>query len=182
MPTKIYSQEYIRKCFDAWYLNGRPDSPLKTRRILPAPEDGARLPSTKTITRWMIDGFWDLRADELDVQVYNKDDKFLINQKAKMLREHEEQAKKVSQKALDYLLLDGFDSASSAVQAFFKGLEEQRKTAGFSDLLEQLEKMTNNQLEETIIKQFRRIQENDQIIEVESDDIPELEGGDESQA
>ena len=179
MAKKIYSQEYIRACFDAWYLNGRPNSPSAIKKILPPMEGGLPLPTTTTLNRWMIEGTWDLRADELDAAVTQKDDALLINKKAEMLRLHQEQSMKVTQKALEYLLKDVFDSASSAVQAFFKGLEEQRKTAGFSDLLEKLDKMSNNEVEREIIEKLRRIQENDQIIEVESDDVPELEGGEE---
>ena len=67
----------------------------------------------------------------------------------------------------------GFDSAASAVQGFFRGLEEQRKTAGFSDLLEKLDKMTNNDVEMEIIKLLNRASDNDQVVDVESEDVQE---------
>lgn len=175
MPRNtIYDQDYINKCFNAWYLNGRPTTPSATKRILPEHSTG-RLPSFMQIERWMIYGAWNERADELDAQVMQKNDIELINAKAQMLREHLEQAKKVAKKALDHLMTDGFDSSSAAVQAFFKGLEEQRKTQGFSDLLEKLDKMTNNEVEKEIIALLNRASENDQIIDTVSQDIPELE-------
>ena len=172
MPRpNIYSQDYIKKCFDAWYLGGRPNAPSDIKALIPFTETGKK-PSTAALNRWRIGGTWDAWADELDAQAYQKDDQLLINQKARMLREHQEQAQKVSTKALEFLMSEGFDSAASAVQAFFKGLEEQRKTAGFSDLLEKLEKMTNNDVEKEIIALLNRASENDQVIDVESDDVP----------
>jgi hypothetical protein len=174
-PT-IFSQEYINKCFNQWYLSGRPVEPRLIRKILPEHESG-RLPSVRHIKRWVIDGAWDIRADELDAKVHERNDIELVNTKAQMLKEHLEQAKQVTMEALSYITKEGFDSSSAAVSAFYKGLEEQRKTQGFSDLLERLDKMTNNDVEREIIEKLRRIQENDQIIETDAEDIHELEDG-----
>lgn len=172
----IFSQDYIKKCFDAWYLGGRPNAPKDIKALIPDTETGKK-PSTFTINKWRIQGAWDAWADDLDARAWEESNTSLVNKKAQMLRKHQEQAAQVSAKALDYLLHEGFDSASSAVQAFFKGLEEQRKTAGFSDLLEKLDKMTNNDVEREIIALLNRASENDQVIDTESEDIPELEDG-----
>ena len=174
----IYSQDYIKKCFDAWYLGGRPNAPAGIKRVIPEDERG-RKPSSRVILRWRLEGAWDAWADDLDAKAYEKDDKALVNLKAKMLREHQQKAAKVSDKALDYILAEGFDSAASAVQAFFKGLEEQRKTAGFSDLLEKLDKMTNNDVEKEIIALLNRASENDQVINITGEDVPVEEVEDE---
>ena len=175
--TAIYNQNYIKKCFDAWYLAGRPNTPTGIRRIIPEHESGKK-PSTRTIYYWSVNGSWDLWADEMDARVAVLADENLVQQKAQMLRVHQEQAKEVSLKALEHIRKDGFDSSSSAVQAFFRGLEEQRKTAGFSDLLERLEKMTNNQVEQEIIALLNRASDNDQIIDanvVNDADVEEAE-------
>lgn len=174
---KIFSQDYIKSCFNAWYLNGRPDAPTALRRIVPPNPDGST-PSVSLIKKWRVMGAWDAWADDLDTKVYEKDDKLLINKKAAMLKKHQEDAAKVSKKALEYILQDGFDSASSAVQAFFKGMEEQRKTAGFSDLLEKLDKFTNNEVEAEIVKLLNRASDNDQIIDSELEDV----GGEETES
>ena len=171
----VYDQNYINKSFNTWYLAGRPSEPAKVRALLPEPPEGLKLPSLSTIERWMVSGAWEARADELDARVHEQTDLELINSKAKMLKEHLEQAKQVTMKALEYIRVDGFDSSSAAVNAFFKGLEEQRKTQGFSDLLEKLESMTNNQVRDEIISLINRATENDQIIDTVSTDIPELE-------
>lgn len=177
MPKRaIYSQDYIKKCFDAWYLAGRPSRPSDVQEIIPESILGTK-PHISQIRTWIVQGAWDAWADELDAQAYRKDDELLINAKAQMLREHLEQAKQVSAKAKEYILKEGFDSASSAVQAFFKGLEEQRKTQGFSDLLEKLEKMTNNDVEREIIALLNRASENDQVVDTVAEDIEEKEDG-----
>jgi hypothetical protein len=171
----IYTQDYINKCFNSWYLSPeRSSTPSAIRKILPEHPSG-RLPSFSQIERWMIAGAWNARADELDAAVLAKNDKVLINTKAQMLRKHTKQAEDVTSKALDYILKEGFDNASSAVQAFYRGLEEQRKTQGFSDLLEKLDKMTNNDVEREIVALLNRASENDQVVEVEAEDIPEIE-------
>jgi len=115
--------------------------------------------------------YWLFRADELDAQVNQAADISLVNQKIEMLKRHQAQAAKVESKALDYLLQEGFDSSASAVHALFRGAEEERKTAGFSDLLEKLESMTNNQVRDQIINLIQRASENDQIVEGSSDAI-----------
>lgn len=168
--ARVYDQLYIDSCFKLWYLNGR-NTPGSLRRLLSPPSEGIPLPSVSLIGKWMIEGSWDIRADELDARVYQEDDDLLVKKKAQMLREHMEMASRVSKKALEYLMHDGFDTAASAVQAFFRGLEEQRKTAGFSDLLERLEKMTNNDVEKEILYLLQRASDNDQVVDSVAEDV-----------
>lgn len=118
---------------------------------------------------------WDVYADEMDVKVAVVTDADLINKKAEMLKKHQNDAMLVASKALEHIIKDGFDSSAAAVHAYFKSTEEQRKTAGFSDLLEKLEKMTNNEVEQQIINLLNRASENDQIVDVESTDVGEEE-------
>ncbi len=168
-----YTQQYQKKCFDTWYLNGRPNI-KRLLEIVPKDELG-RIPSPIVARRWRENGMWDEWADSLDVKAIEKSDKVLVNKKAQMLIRHQESAEKLAVKALSYLEEEGFDSSASAVQAYFKATEEQRKTAGFSDLLERLDNMTNNDVEREIIEKLNRIRANDQIIEVDA-----IESGEEN--
>lgn len=168
-PRVIWTQDYKRKCFDAWYLNGRPNLPSKIKEIIPENDEGKK-PSALILGQWLNSGSWDLLADELDVRVEDKANLSLVNAKVKMLRRHQQQAEKVQVKAIDYLLSEGFDSSASAVQALFRGAEEERKTAGFSDLLEKLESMTNNQVRDEIIHLIQRASDNNQIVEGSAED------------
>lgn len=167
----VYDQNYIRQCFDIWYLNGRPTSPTKLKDLYPIHEPSGRKPSVKQINRWIIEGAWDMWADDLDAKAMVKLDNTLVNKKVAMLRLHQKNAEKVAKKALKYIDDKGFDSSASAVQAIKWAQEEQRKTEGFSDLLERLENMTNNDVERAIIEKFNRIKENDQIVEVDAEDV-----------
>lgn len=160
----LWSTDYKRKCFDVWYLHGRPNLPSQIREIIPENDQGNK-PSALIIGQWLNSGAWDLLADELDVRVEERANQHLVTEKVKMLRKHQDQAVKVQNKALESILVDGFDSSSSAVQAFFRGMEEERKTAGFSDLLEKLESMSNNQVRDEIISMIQRATENNQIVE-----------------
>lgn len=167
---KIFPQTYIKKCFDVWYLSGRPSFPLRVKEIIP--EYDGQKPSTSVIKRWMIDGMWDEWADEMDAKAMVLSNDALIHKKAKMLIRHQEDAVKLATKALDHLMVDGFDSSSAAVQAYFKSTEEQRKIEGFSDLLEKLDKLNNNEVERLIIDMLNRASDNDQIID--SQEVSEL--------
>jgi hypothetical protein len=176
----VYDQNYIRQCFDIWYLNGRPTFPAKLRELVPVHESTGRKPSKIQLRRWMIDGAWDMWADDLDARANAILDDDLVSKKADMLRQHQKDAEIIAKKALEAINDNGFDTSSAAVTAYFKATEEQRKTAGFSDLLEKLDKMTNNDVERAIIEKFNRIKENDQIIDVgEAEDIEQLESGEE---
>jgi hypothetical protein len=172
-PT-IYSQDYIKKCFDAWYLSGRPNAPTRLREIVPIADNGKK-PSIRRLNAWRVEGAWDAWADDLDARAIELSDEVLIHKKAQMLKDHLEQAEKITAKALEHIIADGFDSSSAAVNAFFKGLEEQRKTQGFSDLLERLEKMTNNEVENQIYQLLQRASDNDQVIDAPAEEVPELE-------
>ena len=162
-PRVIWTQDYKRKCFDAWYLNGRPNLPARIKEIIP--EQEGRKPSSLIIGQWLNSGAWDILADELDARVEDRANLSLVNAKVKMLRKHQQQAEKVQNKAIEYLMSEGFDTSASAVQALFRGAEEERKTAGFSDLLEKLENMSNNQVRDEIISMIQRATDNNQIVE-----------------
>lgn len=171
----IFPQTYIKKCFDVWYLGGRPSFPARIREIIP--EYDGKKPSTSQIKRWIVAGMWDEWADDMDAKAMVLSNDALVNKKAKMLIRHQEDAVKIAAKALLHLVTEDFDSSSAAVQAYFKSTEEQRKTAGFSDLLERLDKMTNKDVEKEIIALLNRGADNDQIIDSEAVTIEEDKNG-----
>ncbi len=170
-----YPQSYIKQCFNVWYLAGRPNGILRLKEIIP--EFDGHKPSKAQLKRWMIDGMWDEWADDMDSKAMVLSHEGLINKKAKLLMKQQKDAEKLAEKALKYLTDTGFDSSSAAVNAYFKATEEQRKAEGFSDLLEKMDKLSNNDVERMIIEKLSRILENDQIID--SEEIPELLSGDE---
>lgn len=164
--TRIYSDNYKKICFDAWVMNSRPTMD-RLRELIPA-DNYDRKPNPAELRKWRKNLDWDMKADIVDAKVEEQSLDLLVQKKHELLKVQLEQVTKVSKKALDYLMAEedgGFDSSASAVQAFYRGMEEQRKIAGFSDLLEKLESMTNNQVRDEIIALITRGADNNQIIE-----------------
>lgn len=173
-PNSSYSDNYIEICFQTWYSAGRPAMPALID-IVPKDENG-RKPTPNTVGDWRKILMWDVRADDLDARALQLADDALVVQKAEMLKRHAENAKKIADKALNFLVNDddgGFDSSSSAVNAYFRGVEEERTAKGISDLIVRMSRMNNEELKQEIIKRLKRGSENDQIIDTESIDIPE---------
>lgn len=161
-----YTEEYKEICFQTWYSAGRPSSTHRIREIIP--EDVyRRKPVVSMIDAWRKDKMWDFRADELDAKALAIVDNDLVMQKVEMLRRHAERARTISEKAMDSLIVDGFDSSASAVNAYFRGTEEERLTRGIGDMIVKMSKMSDADLKDEIIKRLQRASENNQIIETE---------------
>lgn len=164
MTKSSFSDSYKKQCFDAWYLAGRPSEISKVRSMLP-PNEYGDVPSLSALNRWRSEMAWEMYADDLDSRAIQISDNNLIATKVAMLKQHQEDAATIAKKALETIKADGFDSSASAVTAYFRATEEQRKTAGFSDLLERLDKMTNNDVEAEIRALLSRASANDQIVD-----------------
>lgn len=161
---RIYTDKYKQICFDTWVLNGRPTI-VRLHELIPVSEENGHKPNIAELTVWRNTLGWDMNADIVDARVEEQNLDLLVQKKNELLKIQLEQVTVVATKALEYLKSDGFDSSSSAVQAFYRGMEEQRKIAGFSDLLEKLESMSNNQVRDEIVALINRATENDQIVE-----------------
>lgn len=161
--NRIYSDDYKQICFDAWVMNSRPAMD-RLQELIPVAENGHK-PTSLKLRGWRIKYDWDMKADIVDAKVEEQSLDLLVQKKHELLKIQLEQVTTVATKALEFLKVDGFDSSSSAVQAFYRGMEEQRKIAGFSDLLEKLESMTNNQVRDEIIALITRGADNNQIVE-----------------
>lgn len=163
-----YTTEYRRQCFDAWFLAGRPVQLARIREVIPVNEITNRKPSREMIRRWIMEDGWDVRADELDAKAMILVDDNLISKKAEIIKRHQENAAVLAKKAHEFLMSsDGFDSSSAAVNAYFRATEEERKMASFSDLLEKLGPMKDDDLMKEIINRINRGAENDQIVDGE---------------
>lgn len=159
-----YTEEYKQICFQTWYSAGRPSATTRIREIIPEDMYG-RKPVTSMIDAWRKDMMWDFRADELDAKALAIVDDDLVMQKVEMLRRQAERARTISERAMESLLTDGFDSSASAVNAYFRGTEEERLTRGIGDMIVKMSKMSDADLKDEIIKRLQRAAENDQIID-----------------
>lgn len=167
-----FSDAYIDICFQAWYLAGRTVSYARTIEILP-PDDTGRKPERETLIKWRKKFDWDLRADDLDARALQISDDFLVKKKAEMLRVQAQAASEIAEKALNTLMEKGFDTSAAAVNAYFRATEEQRLTNGISDMMIKMSKMNDGDLKEKIAQLLERANENNQIIDGDTTDLPE---------
>jgi len=134
--------------------------------IYPADEKGRRVTNT-TLNKWMREYGWRERAEDIQIKAIEKVNDEIINLKANLLREQFENGKDIAMKAKQFLMDNGFDSAASAVSAYFSATKEQRLAVGIWEILEKMNKMTDEQLEREILDRVRRASESGQIIDGE---------------
>lgn len=160
-----FPEDYIEKCFTVWLGADRPTND-RLLKILPENQDGHK-PSIVTLQQWKRKYDWYGRADKINAQALAKANEFIITKKSELLIKQFNEALAVSNVAFAHLISGTFDSSSAAVQAFFRGLEEQRKVVGISDMLEKMSKMNDEEIRQEIISRVRRASEASQIIEGE---------------
>ena len=170
--TKLaYSNEYKEKCFVEWYSNRRPVSAAKTRELIPNDEKG-RKPNYPMLYRWMKELGWNERADELDAKAMVLVDEVLVNQKADMLKRQALDAFKIANKAREHIITEGFDTAASAVNAYFKATEEERTTRGLGDFIVKVSKMSNEELQKKITDLANRASGDlENVLDLDAEDI-----------
>lgn len=175
-----FSEGYIEECFIAFYTAGRPKSGNRIRDILPV-DDRGRKPSKEMILKWKSGYNWDIRADELDVQAYERTNEFLIEKRTEMLKRQATDAFNLQKKALDQLLGDGeeniggFDSSAAAVNAYFRSVELEQQTTGISDMILRMSKLTPDQLKKELTAMVRRAADSGQIIDVPAEELENTE-------
>lgn len=166
--NKAFSPEYKEKCFLAWLAAGSPYH-IHDYSVFPDDEFGRKAPRLR-IRKWMVEEDWRGRADYVEDKAIEVATKDIINIKADILRKHFEDSVKIAEKALAKLTQDDFDSSASAVAAYFRATEEQRRAVGISEIIEKMTKMTNEELEREILDRIRRATEAGQIIDGEVTD------------
>lgn len=164
--TVPFTEDYIRICFQYWFNTGcKGAKEFVKDKDVPVDEYG-RTPSAATITHWMKEREWRIRADELNAKAHLLADKDLVSAKARMLRKQAENAVKIQEKALGAMLSEGFDSSAAAVNAYFRATEEERKAKGIGDLIERLSEMSNDKLQQKILELSARASGGDVVIDV----------------
>lgn len=166
-----FTDEYKEQCFNAWVLAGCPPM-SQTQGVLPDDPTGRR-PNVATISRWMTEYNWRIRAEEIQTEALARVHDQLVDTKAQLLKSQFENAKALRQKALDQLLADGFDNSNAAVQAYFKSAQEERILLGVAEFAERVGVMTNEQLKEAIKEEIERFGVVDAIPVEEETDVVE---------
>lgn len=149
----------------AWMAAGHPENIKKIMDIFPE-EDGRR-PSYHAIGTWISKYDWQGRAEIIDSKAIEVATESIINIKAEIMRQQFQDSVLIAQKALQHLASGTFDSSASAVSAYFRATEEQRRAVGISEIIEKMLKMNDDELEKEILDRIRRATEAGQIIEGE---------------
>lgn len=156
-----FTDEYRETCFHAWLMAGCP-SASQTPKILPDFDNGRR-PSVATVTNWIDDYQWKLRAEEINAAALARVNEELVSSKAELLRAQFENSVALAKKALDTLLEKGFDSSNAAVQGYFRATAEARTVMGISELMQKVGQMTDAQLKAAIAENLERLSVTDAI-------------------
>lgn len=174
-----YSKDYIERCFTVWYASGRPSSIASILDKIPEDEHGRR-PHKSNLLKWMREGGWEMRADVMDAKALEVVENDLIYQKAEMLRRQARVGFQLQQLGMVYLISGAFDSSASAVSAVIRGAELERSSRGIGELMVKMAGMTNDELQEEIIKQLTRATDAGQIIEGQIENLDEDEKGEQA--
>lgn len=166
--TVPFTEDYKNECFNAWFLAKCPGA-RSVAEWAPLAPDGRR-PSVDTITNWMNDYGWKLRAADLNAKAMAVVNDELVTTKATILKKQFENAVALADKALAQLLADGFDSSNAAVQGYFRATAEQRMALGFSELMQKVGNMTDEELQKKIAEMAERASVEDVIPEEDQTD------------
>jgi hypothetical protein len=167
-----YDENYKEACFLAWYKAGRP----KAQRVLdylPIDTRGT-IPLYSTIENWKEKYGWEQRGDAMDGQLSFVLEKEAIEKRASDLKKIAETAKKTMDLGMAYIEANGFDSASSAVRAILGGAETYAKYAGMADVLVNVGRMNDKQLNDFVENLLgKQNKYNDESLIVDADEIEE---------
>lgn len=152
--SKPFTDEYKELCFQKWLLSGCPPV-SRTLEILPASADG-RKPSTATLSAWMMDNDWKMRAKDINEQALATIHDDLVKTKAELFRNQFKTAIALAEKAANQLLSEKIDNSNAAVQLWHKANIEARTVMGISEFMEKFGRMTDEELQKAIAEGLER--------------------------
>jgi hypothetical protein len=148
----LYTSDYKEACFLIWYKNGCP-SLRKLAPIVPISSVGKRA-TEWALRTWYKKDEWKKRADGMDAEVSREINKEAIEEKILMLKRHADAAGHLVKLGLDYLDNHDIDKAADAIRAITVGIEQERAARGMPIALNEMEKLTTEQLVRYVEKQM----------------------------
>ena len=98
----------------------------------------------------------------------------LVQTRIDMMKRHARQAKDIAEKAFDYLNDEGFDSSASAVTAWVKAVEEEKKSTGMQIALTEVFSLGDDDLKKRLDQLMNRLTNVGEVTITKQDEI--LEG------
>lgn len=144
-----YSDEFIERCFSAWYNSSR-SSGVKFKELLGETEES--VPSYTTVNEWASKYGWYERADSLDAQITVRNDNEIVNSRAEMFKKQVEYSNRLIEEGMKYLNENGITSDNAAIRAIDLGLSTQRVTVGMAESYVKISKMGNDELQKELQK------------------------------
>ena len=152
IDLSYYTADYKEACFLIWYKNGCP-SLRKLAPIVPISSVGGRA-TEWALRAWYKKDEWKKRADGMDAEVSREINKEAIEEKILMLKRHADAAGRLVQLGLDYLDSHDLDKSADAIRAIATGIEQERAARGMPIALNEMEKLTTEQLVRYVEKQM----------------------------
>lgn len=152
-PTQarhMYSPEYIERIFYIWYKN-RQLGAKRMNLLLPPDENGEKV-SFSVLQNWIAENGWDARAEALDLEVSQKMDLTIIDERIQMFREHAEIGREIKDFGLGYLRRKGIKTDMAALRAIADGIQIERSSRGLADSLARLAELDDTRLLKEINK------------------------------
>ena len=147
MASTKFTEDYIEKCFYAWYESGK--------RIiidkLPDNEDRGK-PIRTTVENWITSYGWVERADALDAEASSILDKEAIEKRRLMFIEAVEVSDELIKKGRDFLTDRGIQTSADAIRAIDLGLTTKLRSVGAAEMYDKISKMSNEQLSKELQK------------------------------
>jgi hypothetical protein len=174
-----FSKEYKESIYAVWYAASRPRA-NKIADKLPPDETGRYVKAT-TVDKWIKDEGWNSRADATDIEVQKQTDRKLVEMRMDMMKRHAKQARDIADDAFKFLHEEGFDSSASAVTAWVKAVEEEKKSTGMQIALTEVFSLSDDDLKKKLDQLMNRltnvgevtITKGGEVIEGETEEVGE---------
>lgn len=147
----IYSDQYREEIFHFWYKN-RHLGPTAFNAIVPPDENGQKI-THHTVQLWIQEYLWEERAAALDLEVVNRMDNLVIDERIKMFQEHAEIGREIKDFGLNYLRENGIKTDMAALRAIADGIQIERSSRGLADSLARLAQMDDT----TLLKEINKL-------------------------
>lgn len=154
--NKVYGLSYKELVYSIWYTSNRPSIQRLSSMIPIDPENGDT-PGSHTLILWYKNDAWVARADASDIELAKKTDRELIKVRMDMMKRHAKQARDIADKAFEYLQEQGYDSSASAVTAWVKSVEEEKKSTGMQIALTEVFALGDDDLKKKLDQLMGRL-------------------------
>jgi hypothetical protein len=143
-PTTNYSQNYKDEVFFIWWKAGKPNVAKLSSMIFA--DEGGNIPSKMTLVGWIKNEFTP-RSQELDAQFYAQVEAEVMQEKAKMLKEHAQVGKEISSMAIKYLKEHEDElTINSSIRLLVEGVRIERESVGIPAIFDKISEKTDEEL------------------------------------